>query len=99
MATFVILTRFSTDAFDDPKNMVSLANKVADKVQDECPGVIWKNSYATLGRYDVVDVIECDDPKQVQRAAMIIRAYGHGYTETMPATPWKEFISRLKENR
>jgi len=58
-------------------------------------GVRWKDSYATLGRFDVVDVVEANDPKQIEKAAMIIRAYGHSTTETLVATPWKEFLATL----
>jgi len=42
--------------------------------------------------FDVVDIVESGDPKSVERAAMIIRALGHSTTETMGATPWKEFL-------
>jgi uncharacterized protein with GYD domain len=47
------------------------------------------------GRFDVVDVVEANDPKQIEKAAMIIRAYGHSTTETLTATPWKEFLGTL----
>jgi uncharacterized protein with GYD domain len=43
----------------------------------------------------VVDVVEVNDPKQIEKAAMIIRAYGHSTTETLTATPWKEFLGTL----
>ena len=43
----------------------------------------------------MVDVIEAEDPNQVEKAAMIIGAYGHSSTETMLATPWKEFLATL----
>ena len=33
--------------------------------------------------------------KEVEKAAMVIRAYGHSTTETLPATPWKEFLANL----
>jgi hypothetical protein len=33
--------------------------------------------------------------KQVEKAAMIIRAYGHSTTETLVATPWREFLEML----
>jgi hypothetical protein len=36
-----------------------------------------------------------DDPKEIEKAAMIIRAYGHSTTETLIDTPWKEFIAGL----
>jgi hypothetical protein len=35
------------------------------------------------------------DLKQLERAALIIRAYGHAATETLQATPWGEFIAAL----
>jgi len=43
----------------------------------------------------VVDIVEAADPKELERAAMIIRAYGHAATETLPTTPWKEFLGTL----
>ena len=56
-----------------------------------------EGSYATLGRFDVVDIVEAKDPKQIEKAAMIIRAFGHSTTETLVATPWKEFLGSLLE--
>lgn len=95
MATYVILSRISPLAFDDPKKFTELAKTVAAEIKKQCPAVTWKDSFATLGRFDVVDVVESNDPDQVARAAMIIRAYGRSETETMPATPWKHFIEKL----
>lgn len=95
MATYVILSRISPEAFSDPKEFKKLAARVSDKIKSDCPKVVWKSSYSTLGRFDVIDVVESDDPGQVERAAMIIRAYGHATTETLMATPWKEFLARL----
>lgn len=82
MATYVILSRLSPEAFRDPKDFKQIAATVAGKIKTECPGVTWKDSYATLGRFDVVDIVEASDVKQVEKAAMIIRAYGHSTTET-----------------
>jgi len=42
-----------------------------------------------------VDIVEANDPKQIEKAAMIIRSYGHSTTETLLATPWKEFLKTL----
>ncbi len=90
MATYIILSRFSPEAFRDPKELKKLAEAVSAKIKSECSGVRWKESFATLGRFDVVDIVEANDPKQMEKAAMIIRAYGHSTTETLVATPWKE---------
>jgi uncharacterized protein with GYD domain len=95
MATYVILSRFSPEAFRDPKDFKKLAATVSEKIKKECRGIEWKHSFATLGRFDVVDIVETDDPQQIERAGMIIRAYGHSTTETLVGTPWKEFLARL----
>ena len=95
LTTYVILSRFSPEAFSDPKDFRRLAIKVAEKLKRECSGVVWKESYATLGRFDVIDIVESDDQEQVKKAAMIIRAYGHATTETMVAMSLKEFLKML----
>jgi uncharacterized protein with GYD domain len=43
----------------------------------------------------VFDIVEAAKPEEVQKAAMIIRSYGHSSTETLVATPWKDFVSAL----
>jgi len=95
VTTYIILSRFSPEAFEDPKKFKDLASAVSAKIKKQCPDIAWKGSFATLGRFDVVDFVEAEDPKQIEKAAMIIRAYGHSSTETLPATPWKEFLAAL----
>jgi len=95
MAIYVILSRFAPEAFREPKEFRKLADAVSSRIHKECRGGAWKASFATLGRFDVVDVVEADDPRQIEKAAMIIRAYGHSTTETLVATPWKEFLGML----
>lgn len=95
MATYVILSRVSPQALEDPKEFKQLAEKVSAKIKSDCPSVIWKESYGTLGRFDVVDIIEANDPELVARAVMILRTSGHETTETMIATPWKDFLTSL----
>jgi uncharacterized protein with GYD domain len=92
MGTYIILSRISPEAFSDPFEFKKIAERVASKIKNECPGVVWKESYATSGRFDVVDIVESDDPQQISKAAMIIRAYGHSTTETLAGTPWEEFL-------
>jgi uncharacterized protein with GYD domain len=96
MATYIMLSRFSPEAFADPKDFPKLAEQVSNKIKRDCPGIHWKDSYATLGRFDVVDIVEAEDPKQIEKAAMIIRGFGHSTTETLVGTPWKDFLSGLR---
>ncbi len=95
MPTYVILSKISPDAFQEPKEFKKLASDVSSRIRKQCPGVTWKQSFATLGRFDVVDIIESKDPEQVARAALLIRGYGHARTETMQETEWKEFLDTL----
>ena len=95
MPTFVILSRISPEAFEDPRDFSDMARMVSEKIKRQSPGVAWKDSFATLGRFDIVDIVEADDPKEVEKAAMLIRAYGHASTETLVATPWKDFLAAL----
>ena len=48
-----------------------------------------------MGSYDVVDIVESEDPQQIEKAVMIIRAFGHSTTETLLATPWEDFLKAL----
>jgi uncharacterized protein with GYD domain len=95
MATYAILSRLSPEASTDPKEFRKLAEVVASEIKRQCPQVTWRQSFATLGRFDVLDIVESEDPRQLQRAAMIIRGYGHASTETLVCTPWDEFIAAL----
>jgi uncharacterized protein with GYD domain len=95
MAKYVILSKISPDAFQDPKEFRKIASEVASRIRKQCPGVTWKQSFATLGRFDVVDIVESRDPAEVARAALLIRGYGHARTETLPATDWKDFLEEL----
>jgi len=96
MATYVILTQIDHDAFLPPRDFKAIAERVSAEVKRQCPNVRWKDSYATLGHFDAVDIIESDDPLAVERAVLIIRGYGHATTQTLPATPWHEFVARLQ---
>jgi len=95
VATYIILSRISPEAFSDPFEFKKMAENVTAKIKDKCPGIEWKESYAVTGRFDVIDIVETENPKEIAKAAMIIRSYGHSTTETMEATPWSEFLELL----
>jgi len=95
MATYIILSQISPQAFSDPFEFKKIAERVASKIKYECPNVEWKQSYSTMGRFDVIDIVESNDRQQIAKAAMIIRAYGHSTTETMTAIPWQEFLDMI----
>ncbi len=76
MATCVILSRFSPEAFQDPKDFRDMASGLQQD-QKPMPRSCVEEKLCDLGRFDVVDVIKADDQKQIEKAVMIIRAFGH----------------------
>lgn len=96
MTTYVLLSELQPGSYADPKEFKGIAEDVSKRIKSACPGVRWKASFATMGgQCDVVDIIETDDPKQAEKAAMLIRSHGHMKTEMMVATGWKEFLGSL----
>ena len=95
MATYVILSKLCARAVDEPGEIRQLAETVSRKIKAECPNVRWKDSYALMGPYDVVDIIEADSPADVAKAAMIILSHGHAAPGNLHATPWKDFLAAL----
>lgn len=97
MNSYIILTTLPAQPSNSgkPAAFRDLAKEVSSRVSEECPGIDWKHSFAIMGRIDVVDVVECDDPAQVAKAAMIIREASGGTTETLAATAWDRFLDNL----
>lgn len=97
MRHYMIVSRFSPDAFKDPNELPKTADLVARTIRERCPKVRWLSSYGAMGRYDVIDIVESDDQREVERAAMVIHGLGRCTTETFPLTPWKEFLGNLQK--
>ena len=95
MTTYIILSRIGPEAFKDSADFRKREDKLEQAIKKECPGLKWKASYATLGRFDVVDIVEAEDSHQVAKAALIIRGLCNTTTETLLATPWSEFLGDL----
>ncbi|MFZ1141327.1 MAG: hypothetical protein WAN76_19250 [Candidatus Sulfotelmatobacter sp.] len=55
MTTYIILSRFSPEAFDDPKKFKELAAEVSAKIKKQCSDVTWKGSFATLAGCGKID--------------------------------------------
>lgn len=91
MPTFVMLTRLNTEAVRSPKNLEELERKVMARLRQECPGVEWVGSYATLGPYDYLDIFRAADIETATLVSTIIRTFGHAQTEIWAATEWDRF--------
>lgn len=95
MTTYIILSRLSSEFLKEPQSVLKLAKTVAEKIKADCPEVHWKASYATLGPYDIIDIVEAPNPKAIEKVVLILRSYAHEQTVTSVATPWDDFLKAI----
>ena len=58
-------------------------------------GVTLVDAYVTLGRYDIIAIIEAPDAEAATAASALIASQGNFRAETLPATPVTDFLQRL----
>jgi uncharacterized protein with GYD domain len=73
-----------------------------DKMRAAARDIIEKNggrlvaAYVTLGRYDLIAIVEAPDNKAMARISGLIAAEGNFQAETLPAIPIEEFEKSIK---
>jgi uncharacterized protein with GYD domain len=97
MPTYVALTRLTPETVKTPGDLKRLEKAVADRVRRECPEVKWIANYAILGPYDYLDLFDAPDEATAAQVLMIMRSFGHAYTETWTALPWERFKALIPD--
>ncbi len=95
MEIFVILSKIDPGAFANSKEFKAAAEEVHRAIEQECPTLKWRESYALLGDYDVVDVVEASSKTELLRAVEIIRTVGKASTQSFSAIPWDEHLKNM----
>ena len=93
MPTFIMLTTLSTEGVQTVKNNPSRIREVNKEI--ESLGASVKAQWATLGRFDFVNVVEAPDEKTMARVSMELGSRGTARYESLAAIPIDEFIAAL----
>jgi uncharacterized protein with GYD domain len=83
MATYITLLRWTQQGIANVKD--SPARLDAGRAAFKQFGVEIKDSYLTMGRYDLVCVLEGPDDETVARALLTLGSQGNVQTETLKA--------------
>lgn len=93
MPTFVMLTTLTSEGVQTVKNNPSRIREVNRELEQL--GVSVKAQWATLGRYDFVNIVEAPDENVMARASLELGSRGTSRYETLTAIPIDEFIASL----
>ena len=89
METYIILAKMTEQGIKDIKN--SPAGIEAARKATEAAGGRWLGWYLTMGRYDVVVIVEAPNVEAVATNMLAIGSLGNVSTETLRAFTEEEF--------
>jgi uncharacterized protein with GYD domain len=93
MPTFVLLSTLTPEGVQTIKNNPSRIREVNKEIEQL--GASVKAQWATLGRFDFVNVVEAPDETTIARVSLELGSRGTARYETLSAIPVDDFISAL----
>ena len=93
MPTFVMLTQLSPEGVQTVKNNPNRIKEVNKEI--ESLGASVKAQWATLGRFDFVNIVEAPDETTMARVSMELGSRGTARYESLAAIPIDDFIAAL----
>ena len=93
MPTYVMLTTLTPEGIETIRNNPARIKEVNREV--ESLGASVTAQWATLGRFDFVNVIEAPDEQTIARVSLELGSRGTGRYETLTAIPIDDFIGAL----
>ncbi|RMF28100.1 MAG: GYD domain-containing protein [Chloroflexi bacterium] len=97
MATFVLLSKVSTEGARQVKSLAQMDEEFQRQLEERFPEVRRIASYALLGAYDFLHIFEAPDSNTAAKVALLANSFGVSTTQTMTAIPFEEFREMLKE--
>jgi uncharacterized protein with GYD domain len=93
MPTYIMLSTLSPEGVQTIKNNPQRIKEVNHELEQL--GAEVKAQWATLGRFDFVNVVEAPDEKTMARVSLELGSRGTAKFETLSAIPIDDFISSL----
>lgn len=92
MATYILLTKLSSESLGDPHKRETIGRRWFKTIKEKCPEVKWVDHYALLGPFDFMDIYEAPNEEVAARVSMITMSKGAVKAETWAALPYKRFL-------
>lgn len=93
MPTYIMLTTLTPEGVQTVKNNPQRIREVNKEIEQL--GAAVKSQWATLGRFDFVNVVEAPDEATIARVSLELGSRGTGKYETLAAIPIDDFIASL----
>lgn len=90
MPTYVLLTRVTAPGIKTIQANPRRIKEVNQEIEAQGARVIAQ--YATLGRYDFVNIVEAKDIETIARVSVSLGARGTVQIETLSALPIEQFV-------
>ncbi len=94
MPIYVLLSRLTDEGAKTIKDKPERIKEVNKEI--EAFGAKVLHQYATLGRYDFVNIVEAQDALAIARVSVELASRGTVKMETLTAIPIEEFVARIK---
>ena len=91
MTTFILLSKISPVAVEQTAELAEVDIIFEEELAAELPRVKRIASYALLGSYDFMHIIEAPDEIMAAKTALLVNRFGSAATQTMTAIPFEEF--------
>ena len=93
MPTYIMLAQLSSDGVQTVKNNPNRIKEVNRELEQI--GAKVTAQWATLGRFDFVNVVEAPDEKTMAKVSLELGSRGTAHYESLPAIPIDEFIDSI----
>ena len=94
MPFFVRLANFTEQGSRQTRELAKLLAQAKQVI--EANGARLVQAYATLGRYDLVTVIEAPDENAMAKISALIASQGNFKAESLPAIPIQDFVQSVQ---